>query len=178
MYVDGALVLKDSVPITTERSFNSETGYFDGTYPLQLAFVLKDFKQDDTGLEYIGTPQQQMGDGGFIVQLTDQATGSAVAVSDATWKCKVIHRGPLNPACEKDPDPETTCLHESEDEPAGWREPGYDFSGWENATEFGADAVGPKAGYFDISWDARAQFVWSSSLEQDNTVLCRVTVRG
>ena len=50
------------MPITTERSFNAETFVFNADYPLQLNFVAKDFKQDDTGLEYIGRRNQQMGD--------------------------------------------------------------------------------------------------------------------
>lgn len=61
-------VAEDSVPVTTERSFNSETFEFDASYPFDLNFVVKDYKQDDSGLEYIGLPNQQMGDGGFIMQ--------------------------------------------------------------------------------------------------------------
>ena len=116
MYLEGALVLEDSVPITTERSFNAETGFFEGNYPLELAFVLKDFKQNETGLEYIGTPLQQMGDGGFVAQVTDLSTGTVVGVSNGNWKCKVIQRAPLDPSCEKDPDPAATCLHQAEPE--------------------------------------------------------------
>ncbi|MBU6281380.1 YHYH protein [bacterium] len=178
MYSAGSLVLEDSVPITTERSFNAETGFFEATYPLELAFVLKDFKQDDTGLEYIGTPQQQMGDGGFVAQITDLSTGSVVAVSNSDWKCKVIHRAPLDPSCEKDPNPGATCLWQSEPEPVGWKDPAYDASGWQDATEWSANAVGPKDGYFTIAWDSRARFVWTSDLERDNTILCKVTIEA
>ena len=53
LYVNGELVGEDSVPITTERSFNSETITFDADYPLTIAIEAKDFKEDDSGLENI-----------------------------------------------------------------------------------------------------------------------------
>ena len=34
-------------------------------------------KEDDSGLEYIGTDRQQMGDGGFIAQITDSASSTS-----------------------------------------------------------------------------------------------------
>ena len=178
MSIGDKLVVEDSVPITTERSFNSETALFDADYPMTLSFVLKDFKQDDTGLEYIGTDKQQIGDGGFIAQITDTKTGSVVAVSSAAWKCKVIHKAPTNPACEKDPDPEATCLSEIADEPSGWRNAGYDVSAWASATEYTAAAVGPKEGYNDITWNLAAKLIWTSDLKLDNTLLCKVTIES
>ena len=68
LYSGDTLIKQDSVPITTERSFNSESFTFQASYPLQLNFVVKDYKANDTGLEYIGTPKQQMGDGGPKMQ--------------------------------------------------------------------------------------------------------------
>ena len=70
-YANGELVGEDSVPITTERSFNAETFSFDAGYPLTIAIEAKDFKETDSGIEYIGLDNQQMGDGGFIAQFTD-----------------------------------------------------------------------------------------------------------
>lgn len=67
-YLDESLIVEDSVPITTERSFNKETAIFTGSYPLNINVILKDFKENDTGLEYIGAGNQQMGDGGFILK--------------------------------------------------------------------------------------------------------------
>ncbi|MBK7601025.1 MAG: hypothetical protein IPJ07_21900 [Acidobacteria bacterium] len=79
LYLGDKLLIEDSVSITTERSFNAESFTFNADYPIVLNFVLKDFKQDDSGLEYIGTKKQQLGDGGFIAQFTDvenrQVTG-------------------------------------------------------------------------------------------------------
>ena len=68
------MIIEDSTPITTEPSFNAEAFVFNAEYPLQLNFVAKDYKADDTGLEYIGRSNQQMGDGGLIAQFTDVAT--------------------------------------------------------------------------------------------------------
>ena len=82
MRIDGVQVAADSVPITTERSFNAESFAFEAQRPFVIGLVAKDFKQNDTGLEYIGTRRQQMGDGGVIVQIKD-AAGAAVAVSNA-----------------------------------------------------------------------------------------------
>lgn len=97
-YIDGKPLYEDSVSIKTERSFNAETHHFSASSSFVLAFVIKDFKQNDTGLEYIGSNRQQMGDGGFITQITDLKSGSVVAVSDSSMRCKVIHKAPLDKA--------------------------------------------------------------------------------
>lgn len=174
--VNGEAVGEDSVPITTERSFNSETIEFEATYPLTVAMVTKDFKEDDSGLEYIGTPQQQMGDGGFIAQITDNTTGEVVAVTDGTWKGLAIQRAPLNTECETSADPAAECESEELDEPAGWTDADFDDADWEAATVYTADDVQPKEGYEDVAWDPEAQFLWTSDLNVDNTILWRVTV--
>ena len=109
LYVNGNLVGEDAVPITTERSFNAERISFEATYPLTIAVVAKDFKENDTGLEYIGTGRQQMGDGGLIAQITDTATGKVVAATGPEWRGLVIQRAPLDTACENSATPETDC---------------------------------------------------------------------
>ena len=108
-YVNGELVGEDSTPITTERSFNSETVTFTAAYPLTIGIVAKDFKETNSGLEYIGERNQQMGDGGIIAQITDLDTGKIVAVTNGSWQLMVIHRAPLNPECEKAAEP-NHCL--------------------------------------------------------------------
>ena len=80
-YLGETLLVEDSVSITTVRSFNAETVTFRADYPLHLNLILKDYKENDTGLEYIGTRRQQMGDGGFMMQLTDLTSHRVVAVS-------------------------------------------------------------------------------------------------
>lgn len=175
-YRGDALLKEDSVPITTERSFNAETFSFEATYPFTLAFVLKDFKENDSGLEYIGKSNQQIGDGGFVFQLRESASRRLVHVSSRAWKCLPIHRAPLNRACEKDANPLATCGFEALAEPTGWRGEGFDDRAWPSAVEFTAASVGPKEGYTTITWDPSAAFVWSSDLLIDNTVLCRARV--
>ncbi len=178
LYVDGALVGEDPVPINTERSFNAETITFEASYPFTVGVVAKDFKEDDTGLENIGTNRQRIGDGGVIVQITDTTTGQVVAATDAKWKALVIDRGPVNPECEKDANPSQTCRSEIEDEPAGWADPGFDDSSWAAATVYTESQVEPRDGYSEITWKDSAELVWGDDLEIDNTVLLRFTVTG
>jgi|DEB19_MinimDraft_3_1074340.scaffolds.fasta_scaffold00224_7 hypothetical protein len=176
LYVNGKLVGQDSVPITTERSFNSETISFTATYPLTIAMVTKDFKQDDSGLEYIGTDRQQMGDGGFIAQITDRASGRVIARTGTDWKGLVIHRAPLDDSCEKSASPATDCASKIVAEPSGWTSAGFDDATWAPATTYSGEEVGVKEGYNDISWDPSARLIWTSSLTKDNTILWRHTV--
>ncbi|MEM8858476.1 MAG: PEBP family protein [Chloroflexota bacterium] len=178
-YLDEDLIVEDSVSITTERSFNAESVTFSADYPLNLNFVLKDFKENDTGLEYIGANNQQMGDGGFIMQLTDVATGEVVAVTNADWSCTVIHEAPLDKSCEGESNPvagEGACAFEDLGEPDGWKSAGFDASDWTATTVHSASAVGPKDGYDDISWNSSADIIWGPDLETNNTLLCKVTV--
>ncbi len=176
LYVNGKFVGEDSVPIATERSFNAETITFSASYPLTLAVEARDHKQTDSGLEYIGKPNQQMGDGGIIAQITDTSTGKIVAVTNAGWQTLVIHRAPLNTACEKDSDPDTTCRFASKPAPSGWTGVGFDDRTWTPATEWTEAAVGPKDGYNTITWSPSAKFVWGADLFTDNTVLLRAMV--
>lgn len=178
MRVDGRQVAEDSVPITTERSFNAESFSFEAERPFVIGLVAKDFIENDTGLEYIGTRRQQMGDGGAILQIRD-AAGEAVVVSDDGWSCLTIHTAPLDRACVDEDTPmagEGACTFTAVDEPVGWDHVGFDGADWPQASVFSADDVSPKGGYDDITWDPAAQFIWGPDLEQSNTVLCRITV--
>lgn len=183
LYLDGALVMEDSVSITTERSFNGEVFEFQARYPFTLAFVLKDYTESNSGLEYIGRDgsladkkAQQIGDGGYIAQFTDVDSGNVVAVTDENVRCTVIFRAPLNPSCETSGNPDADCLFELQDEPQGWKAPGFDDSGWDTAKQWSIEEVSPKDGYDEINWDSSAQLIWSDDLRLDNTVLCRLTV--
>ena len=82
MYVNGKLVGQDSVPITTTKSFNKETITFSASYPLTIAFVAKDYVENSSGLEYIGTSNQQIGDGGLSAQVIEKESQRIVAVTD------------------------------------------------------------------------------------------------
>ncbi len=178
-YSGDQLVKEDSVSITTERSFNSETFTFSASYPLTLNFIAKDFKENDSGLEYIGTNRQQMGDGGLIAQFTNADTGELIAVTDSNWSCTVIHEAPLDKSCERESNPvagQAPCGFTSLEEPLGWKDAGFDTSSWSNASIYTAEQVSPKDGYGQISWNSSAQFIWGSDLETSNTVLCKLIV--
>jgi hypothetical protein len=176
LYANGTLVGEDSVPLMTERSFNAETIVFEATYPLTIAMVTKDYKANDSGLEYIGTSRQQMGDGGFIAQIKEKASGRLVATTGPSWRGLVVHRAPLNPSCEKAADPMTACRFETVPEPTGWTLPGFDDRTWAVATTYTSQQVGTKEGYDTIRWASAASLIWSSDLKLDNTILWRVTV--
>lgn len=178
MRVNGEQVAEDSVPITTERSFNSESFTFDAESPFVIGLVAKDFKENDTGLEYIGTRRQQMGDGGIVFQMKN-AAGETVVVSNDLWQCHVIHTAPLDKACEDESDPvagNALCGFDASEEPEGWDLPSFETADWPQASVYTAAQVDPKIGYNDITWDSDAQFIWGPDLEQSNTVLCRITV--
>ncbi|MFN8491546.1 MAG: hypothetical protein U0350_28370 [Caldilineaceae bacterium] len=177
-YLGKQLIKEDSVPITTERSFNAEVFTFVATYPLTLNFIVKDFKENDTGLEYIGTDRQQMGDGGFIAQFTNAATGALIAATDANWVCLVTHKAPLDKACEKSVNPvagQPPCNFKLVKEPIDWQATNFDASAWPHATVYSEAQVGPKDGYYEIAWNSAAQLIWSDDLKADNTLLCRLT---
>lgn len=179
LYVGDALLIEDSVSITTERSFNAESFSFKADYPIVLNFVVKDFKQDDSGLEYIGTKRQQLGDGGFIAQFKDANTGKLLAATDANWKCMVLHHGPIDEACASQSNPvagEGACGFESTDEPSGWKSADFSIGDWQAAKEFSADEVRPKDGYDQVAWDEHAKLIWSSDLKKDNTILFRIVI--
>lgn len=178
-YLGDTLLKEDSVPITTERSFNAEVFNFKADYPLVLNFIVKDFKENDTGLEYIGQRNQQMGDGGFIAQFTDTSTGKVIAATNDNWKCTVIHEAPLDKSCESESNPvagQGSCAFTALDEPAGWKSATFDDSTWNNATVYSESQVGPKDGYDQISWDSAANLIWTPDLETHNTILCRLVV--
>lgn len=178
MRINGVLVAQDSVSITTERSFNAESFEFEAERPFTIGLFARDFIENDTGLEYIGSGRQQMGDGGVIVQLSD-ASGEIVAVSDEAWQCMVIHTAPLDKSCEGESNPiagEGACGFEISQEPDGWDQAGFDAGDWPEASVYSAAQVDPKGGYDAITWADDAQFIWGPDLEQSNSILCRLTV--
>lgn len=177
--VNGTQVAEDSVPITTERSFNAESFSFTAERPFVLALTAMDFKENDTGLEYIGSRKQQMGDGGVIMQIID-ASGATVAVTDADWDCMVVHHAPVQTSCAAENNPvagQGDCGFVETAAPADWDTVGFDASGWPSATEHSERAVSPKDGYDRVSWDSSAELIWGPDLERDNTMLCRLLVQ-
>lgn len=176
LYVGDELIKEDSVPYNTERSFNSESFSFQTTLPAQIYVIIKDFKEDDTGLEYIGKAGQQIGDGGFIAQFFDSQTNELVAVTNESWHCLPIHRAPLNKSCSRSMTPESECESDIRDEPDNWMDADFDDADWPMAVVHSPQAVRPRGGYDGITWDAAARLIWTDDLETDNTILCRTRI--
>lgn len=179
LFANGSKVIEDSVPITTERSFNAESFTIEGELPITISIMAKDFKENDSGLEYIGTNRQQMGDGGMIAQFRDSDTGEVVAVTDNNARCLVVQRAPVDISCARERNPvagQGACAFEVTETPADWTSPKFDDSAWPAAVEHSESEVRPKDGYDRIDWDLGARLIWSDNLVQDNTLLCRLTI--
>ncbi len=176
LYQDQELVKEDSVAFNTERSFNSESFSFETQLPASFSVIMKDFYENDSGLEYIGSRRQQIGDGGFIAQFFDAQTGQLIAVSNDSWQCTTIHQAPLNKQCARDDSPIKTCETNINEAPAGWMAADYDYSNWLPATVHSSNTVRPHGGYRDVSWVSDAQLIWGEDIEVDNIVLCRFTI--
>lgn len=176
LYSDGELVIEDSDPATQERSFNVEAFDFDVEKNAQLAIVMKDYVETDSGLEYIGSRRQQVGDGGFIAQFYDVQSDQLIAVSSSDWLCTTIHQAPLNLSCARSSDPEQDCQSNILAEPEGWMTRSFDDSDWSPATEHSARAVRPHGEYSRYTWEPSAKLIWGEDLEIDNTILCRFSL--
>lgn len=177
--LNGKPLIDDSVAFKTERSFNAERVTFNATFPMTIAFEFRDFVENDTGLEYIGSNRQQIGDGGAIAQFTNAETSAVIKVTDASWKCLVVHHAPTDATCANESDPkvgEGKCTARITKAPNGWQAVGFDDSQWTNATIHSSSEVRPKGGYDQITWQKSAKLIWSEDLKLDNTVLCRTVI--
>ncbi|WP_299811018.1 PEBP family protein [uncultured Roseibium sp.] len=181
LYINGAPLLEDSVSIRTERSFNAERFDFNADLPMTIAFEFRDFMENSTGLEYIGTRRQQMGDGGAIAQFHDAASGRLLAATGSDWRCLTVQSAPADRSCESDRKPDVSsasCAQTVTPTPDGWMAPDFDDSSWPAATVHSTGNVSPKGGYDRITWDGSARLIWGPDLEKDNILYCRVTVGG
>jgi len=181
LYVGDKLIIEDSVSIATERSFNAESFAFTADYPIVLNFIVKDFKEDDSGLEYIGTRKQQLGDGGFIAQFKDASSGQLLAATDANWHCLVLHHGPVDERCAQLDSPvagEGPCAFRTAEEPSNWKLVDFSTNEWPLAKEFSEREVRPKDGYERVAWDSDAKLIWSDDLKKDNTILFRLVIEA
>lgn len=177
LYVNGKKVGEDSVPITTEKSFNSEKIKFSATYPLTIAVIAKDFTENASGLEYIGKPNQQIGDAGIILQIREVASNRVIAQTADDWKVLTINKAPINPECVRSSNPISECKSTNTKMPATWASPSYKDTAWNFATEFSKEEVGVKDGYFDFTWTSAATLIWSSDLKLDNIILLRKVIK-
>ena len=177
LYINGKKVGEDSVSISTERSFNSEKIKFTASYPLTIGVIAKDFIENSSGLEYIGKPNQQIGDGGIIIQIRELATGKVIAYSSRDWKVFTVNKAPLNPECVKSNNPLADCKSLITSIPSNWASTTFKDTSWKNASEYSREAVGVKDGFFDFSWSPSASLIWSSDLKLDNTILLRRVIK-
>ena len=178
LYINGKLVGQDSVPITTERSFNSERITFKATYPLTIGLIGKDFKENDSGLEYIGSDRQQIGDGGIVLQIKESTSGKIIATTSKKWRVLAIQQAPLNSECVTSNSPLRDCKSVEKLIPATWLKNFYNDSKWLFAREYSESEVGVKDGYLEINWDKKAKLIWGEDLKIDNTLLFRYKVSG
>lgn len=176
IYVNGKKVGEDSVPITTQKSFNSEIIKFSANYPMTIGFIAKDYVQSKSGLEYLGMPNQQIGDGGLIFQIFETTSKHLVTVSDSTWKMKVVNSAPINSECEKSNQPDIDCKYLNFAVPTSWASPSFKDKFWSNSKIFTAQEVGPKDGYNQVTWNQGAKFIWGNNLKLDNVVYFRKTI--
>lgn len=176
LYINGKLVGQDSVPITTERSFNSEQITFKATYPLTIGLIGKDFKENDSGLEYIGSNRQQIGDGGVILQIRESTSEKIIATTGKKWRVLAIQQAPLNSECVKSYEPLKDCKFVEKMIPADWSKSDYSDIKWRFAREYSESKVGVKDGYLEIKWDRKAKLIWGEDLKVDNTLLFRYKV--
>lgn len=173
LYVNGKKVGEDSTPFATERSFNSESITFTATYPLTVGIIARDYVENASGLEYIGKPNQQIGDGGIIAQIREMPTGTIVGSTNKSWKVFVTNKAPLNQECVKSTNPLQDCKVSEVKAPTNWTSATFKDSTWINATAFTPAEVGVKEGYYNFSWASNSSLVWSRDLKIDNTILLR-----
>jgi len=176
LYVNGKKVGEDSTPFATERSFNSDAISFKASYPLTIGIMARDYVENASGLEYIGKPNQQIGDGGIIAQIRDMDSKQVITATNKSWKVFVTNKAPLNEDCVKSKDPLLDCKTTVTKAPTSWYSSTYKDSSWKNATEFTAAAVGVKDGYFNFTWAQTSSLVWSSDLRLENTILLRTKI--
>jgi len=148
MYVNGKLVAVDPIDFLPHNVVKVDLL---PEYPMTIAIIAKDNADPKTGFEY----GDKIGDAGIAVKFSDGTT------TNAGWKVKRIFSGP-------------PVRHEPL--PEGWQLPGFDDSGWANATEYSLERVDPKQPYYDADFKG-ATFVWTDDLDRDNTILLRTTIR-
>ena len=156
LHVNGELVAVDSIAFLPHNVIAVDLL---PAYPMTIAVMARDNADPTTGMEYANS---QIGDGGFILKFSDGT------VTDRSWKVKVLDHGPVggdtvNPRVRSTPPPKN------------WQAIDFDDRDWQQATEYPAETVQPKAPFFDHDF-AGAQFIWSDDILLDNVVLFRKEV--
>ncbi len=155
LYVNGRLTVVDPIAFLPHNVVSVDLL---PEYPMTLAVIAHDNADPQTGLEY----GNHIGDGGLILKFADGT------VTDASWKVKVLERGPLNSDIAN---PKV----ENFQRPANWFATDFDDSSWDNATVFTEDQVKPRESFYQHDFTG-AKFIWSKDIGLDNTVLFRKRV--
>lgn len=127
-------------------------------YPMTIAVMAMDNADPKTGCEY----GRSIGDGGFILKFSDGTW------TNARWKAKAFFTGPIGGDV-------TTPRVSRTPVPLNWHAVDFDDSQWPAATVFSEQEVGPKKTFYDFDFSG-AQFIWSSDLALDNTVIFRTRI--
>lgn len=155
LYVNNRLVAIDPIEFTPHNVVSVD---FLPEYPMNIAVLVKDNADPQTGMEY-GT---SIGDGGFILKFSDGT------VTNTTWKAKCFFHGPIM-GDTKNPQVKTEAL------PDKWWSSDFDDSAWQQAKEYSLEEVNPKQPYYEYDFKD-AKFIWTSDLTLDNTVIFRARI--
>lgn len=141
LYINGKTVVYEG---SVKRGPDKNSGYYDS---VDIAPFLNEGKNSICALVWFWDTETSYsycssGQGGFIFE----AVGENISViSDKTWKVK------RNPAFIDSPFyppnyrlPEYSIYFDARKDMENWTQPGYDFSSWENATEY---AIGGEGAY-------------------------------
>ena len=187
LYINGEFVCRDAIGFVP---FNSHIVRFQATYPMTVAVRLLDGETHlGIGMEY---DEYNIGDAGFIAQFDNGL------VTGADWKCRPYYIAPLDdPACVVEDElgnrdssacgDRAQCATQNADVcralhypvPEDWASPDFDDSEWNTASLYTADRVTNQRAYADYTslW-SDADFIWTSNLDLDNQVLCRITIEA
>lgn len=188
LYVNGTLVGVDPVPYTP---FNSCVVRFRAQAPITYAVKLIDWEENlgqGTELNVGSGNPYDAGDGGFIASFSDGT------VTDGNWKAQTFYIAPVDHPSNvielvdgtrdssgvsvESASAESIAVHYAV--PGNWASPGFDDSGWPQASTFTEQEIGVlnKPAYTNFQNEftgAGASFVWSSNVVLDNETIVRFT---
>ena len=195
MYINGEQVGMDKVPFT---QFNSSIVRFRVSKPFTIAVKLVDWEENlGLGSESNQSFAYHPGDGGFVAAFYDEG-GDNVAITNNKWKAQTYYIAPVKDTnCVIESGNERLSADCNTDDtndgsnyyavhymiPSDWFNEDYDDSSWPNAYTYTNETVGVDnklayTNFTDIFDDTEndAEFIWSSNLILDNSVLARYTV--
>lgn len=155
LYINGNLVAVDPIPFMPHNVVSVDVL---PVYPMTIAVLAKDNADATTGMEY----GNNIGDAGFILKLGDDI------ITNESWRARAFSHGPIG-GNRTSPEVTHTPL------PPQWWLANFDDSDWDYATLFTVREVGPKA-VFNPTDFSGAKFIWTKSLELDNTVIFRTRI--